>query len=88
MSGWCFWRRFAYVFASLCGIVLPKIARTILLLSGALFGRNFWERFVLSFCVKLVFFVVVSPMFLIHYVALLSGNLPEKFSSSQVRFLE
>ena len=39
-----FWCRFAYVFASLCGIVLPKIARNILLLSGALFGRHFWER--------------------------------------------
>ena len=67
----------------------PENCQKILFLSGALFGRNFRERsFFCSFCVWLVFFVVVSPMFLIHYVALLSRNLPKKFSSCQVRFLE
>ena len=55
---------------------------------------RFWEEtcgrnlLFFGFCVRLVFSVVVSPMFLIHYVALLSRQLPEKFSSCQVRFLE
>ena len=55
--GGVFWRRFAYVFASLCGIVLPKIARKILLLSGALrrvLRFAVWKNAVLGFLLLLL----------------------------------
>ena len=64
---------FAYVVDSLCGIALPTTPRKILFLSGSLFGINFRERtFVFCLCVRLVFLVVVFPMFLLYYVALCS----------------
>ena len=61
--------------------------------SSLLVGRAFWKKsreriLFLSLCVRVVFFGVVSLMFLLHYVALFSRKLPEKLSSCQVHFLE
>ena len=52
----------------------------------ALCGKTFGSKLLdFSFCVRLVFFGLVLPMFLLYYVALFSRKLPEKFSSCQVR---
>ena len=68
VSGWCFWCCFAYVSASLCGLVLPKVARKHYLLSGARFGRSFRERaFVFNLCVRLVFLVLFAYGFALLY---------------------
>ena len=81
---------FSYVFALLCGIVLPKavwkaISFCQMRMLEEIFGS---ELLVLSLCIRFVVFVVVFPMFLLHYVALFSRKLSEKITSFQARFFE
>ena len=84
-----FWCCFAYVFllyyvALFSRKPLEKFSSCQARVLGEIFGS---ELLFFSLCVRLVFFGVVLPMFLLYYVALFSRKPLEKFSSCQVRFL-
>ena len=63
-----FWFCFAYVFALLCGVVLPEVVWNS-------WGANFCF---LVFCARSMLFGSVLPMYLLHCVVLFSRNLLEE----------
>ena len=78
VAGWCFFVVFPMFLLYYVALCSRKLSASNLVLSDAHVGRNFRERtFGFEPLCPVGVFVVVFPMFLLHYVALFSRKLSE-----------